>query len=123
FEHIVRQDRSLLELIDSDYTFLNARLARHYGIDGVSGDQMRLVKLPPDSPRGGLLTQATVLATTSNPDRTSPVKRGLYILDNILGVPPPPPPPDIPALEDAEATVKGRNPTLRESLAIHRNQA
>ncbi len=88
FEHIVRGDRSLLELLDSDYTFLNERLAKHYGIEGVQGDEMRRVELPPGSPRGGVLTQGTVLAVTSNPDRTSPVKRGLFILDNILGSPP-----------------------------------
>jgi hypothetical protein len=122
FDHVLRNDRSLLELIDSDYTFLNDRLAKHYGIDGVTGDQMRLVKLPPDSPRGGVLTQGTVLAVTSNPDRTSPVKRGVFILDNILGSPPPPPPPDIPTLEQAETGVTGRPPTLRESLKAHRAQ-
>jgi mono/diheme cytochrome c family protein len=122
FEHVVRQDRSLLELLDSDYTFLNERLANHYGIEGVKGDQMRLVKLPPDSPRGGVLTQGTVLITTSNPDRTSPVKRGLFILDNILGLPPAPPPPDIPALEEAVAGLKGPLPTLRETLKLHRSQ-
>jgi hypothetical protein len=123
FEHILNNDRSLLELIESDYTFLNERLAKHYGIEGVQGEQMRLVKLPADSPRGGILTQGTVLAVTSNPDRTSPVKRGLFILDNILGTPPPPPPPDIPALEDAETGVKGRPPTLRETLKAHRAEA
>jgi hypothetical protein len=120
FEHILRKDRSLLELLDSDYTFLNERLAKQYGIDGVKGDEMRLVTLPADSPRGGILTQGTVLVTTSNPDRTSPVKRGLFILDNILGIPPPPPPPDIPPLEDAIAAAKGKPPTLRESLKLHR---
>lgn len=122
FEHVVRNDRSLLELIDSDYTFLNERLAGHYGIEGVKGDEMRLVKLPPNSPRGGVLTQGTVLAVTSNPDRTSPVKRGLFILDNILGTPPPPPPPDIPALEDATTKAGGRPPTLREAMKLHRSQ-
>jgi mono/diheme cytochrome c family protein len=121
FDHVVRNDRSLLELIDCDYTFLNERLAKFYGIDGVTGDQMRLVKLPPDSPRGGVLTQGTVLTVTSNPDRTSPVKRGVFILDNILGSPPPPPPPDIPTLEQAETGVTGRQPTLRESLKAHRS--
>jgi hypothetical protein len=120
FDHILRNDRSLLELIDCDYTFLNERLARHYGIDGVSGDRMRLVRLPKDSPRGGVLTQGTVLTVTSNPDRTSPVKRGLFILDNILGTPPPPPPPDVPPLEEATAGLKGRPATLRESLKAHR---
>jgi mono/diheme cytochrome c family protein len=123
FEHIVKKDASLVELIESDYTFLNERLAKHYGIEGVKGDQMRLVKLPPDSPRGGVLTQGTVLAITSNPDRTSPVKRGLYILDNILGTPPAPPPPDIPALEDALAGHTGKPPTLRETLKMHRGES
>lgn len=121
FEHILRKDRSLLELLDSDYTFLNERLAKQYGIDGVKGDEMRLVKLPPDSPRGGILTQGTMLVTTSNPDRTSPVKRGVFILDNILGTPPPPPPPNIPALEDALAGRQGPPPTLRETLKLHRS--
>ena len=97
FEHVVRKDRSLLELLDSDYTFLNERLAKYYGIPGVKGEEMRQVTLPPDSPRGGVLTQGTVLTVTSNPDRTSPVKRGLFILDNILGTPPPPPPAGHPA--------------------------
>jgi hypothetical protein len=118
--HIVREDRSLLELLDSNYTFLNERLAKHYGIEGVEGDDMRRVELPADSPRGGLLTQGTLLVVTSNPTRTSPVKRGLYILDNILGTPPPPPPPDIPTLESAADKVKGHEPTVRELQEIHR---
>jgi hypothetical protein len=121
FEHLLRNDRSLLEIIDCDYTFLNERLARHYGIDGVSGEAMRLVKLPKDSVRGGVLTQGSVLAVTSNPDRTSPVKRGLFILDNILGTPPPPAPPDIPPLEEAAASLK-KPATLREALKAHRDQ-
>ncbi len=123
FEYIVQNDRSLLELLDSDYTFLNERLAKHYGIDNVTGDEMRRVQLPPDSPRGGVLTQGTVLITTSNPDRTSPVKRGLFILDNLLGIPPAPPPPDIPALEEAAAKAGGKTPTLRETLQLHRSQS
>jgi hypothetical protein len=122
FEHILRNDRSLLELLDSDYTFLNERLAKHYGIEGVQGDEMRLVPLPDDSPRGGILTQGTVLTVTSNPDRTSPVKRGLFILDNVLGTPPAPPPPDIPSLEEAGKKIEGRTPTLRETLALHRSE-
>jgi hypothetical protein len=123
FEHVVRNDRSLLELIDADYTFLNEKLAKFYGIDGVTGTEMRKVPLPPDSTRGGVLTQAAVLIITSNPDRTSPVKRGLYILDNILGVPPPPPPPNVAPLEDAAAALKGKAvPTLRETLKVHRNE-
>jgi Protein of unknown function (DUF1592)/Protein of unknown function (DUF1588)/Protein of unknown function (DUF1585)/Protein of unknown function (DUF1595) len=123
FEHIVRGDRSLLELLDNNYAFLNERLAKHYGIEGVQGDQMRRVELPAGSPRGGVLTQGTVLAVTSNPDRTSPVKRGLFILENILGSPPAPPPPNIPALEDAGKGIAGRTPTLRESMVLHRTQA
>ncbi len=122
FTHLLREDRSLLELIDCNYTFLNERLARHYGIEGVKGSEMRLVELPPESPRGGILTQGTVLAITSNPDRTSPVKRGLFILDNLLGTPPPPPPPDIPPLDEA-AKQLGSRPSLRQQLELHRSQA
>ncbi len=120
FAYILREDRSLLELLDSDYTFLNERLARHYGMTNIVGKEMRRVTLPPDSPRGGILTEGTVLAVTSNPTRTSPVKRGVFILDNILGTPPLPPPPNIPPLEDAIKTVGNRPPTLRETLAAHR---
>lgn len=123
FDYVLREDRSLLELLDSDYTFLNERLAKHYGITNVSGDELRLVKLPADSPRGGILTQGTMLGVTSNPTRTSPVKRGVFILDNILGTPPPPPPPDIPPLEDATKNVTNHAPSLRETLAAHRENA
>ncbi len=124
FAHVVQKDRSLRELLDGDYTFLNERLAKHYGLTnlGVLGDEMRLVTLPSGSPRGGILTQGTVLAVTSNPTRTSPVKRGLFVLDNILGTPPPPPPPDIPALEDAAKGSKDRALSLRETLALHREK-
>jgi len=122
FDYILRKDRSLLELLDSDYTFLNERLAKHYGLTNlnVTGDEMVLVKLPSESPRGGIITQGSVLAVTSNPTRTSPVKRGLFILDNLLGTPPPPPPPDIPPLEDAAKAMKDKKLTLRETLALHR---
>jgi hypothetical protein len=123
FEYVVKEDRSLLELIDADYTFLNEKLATYYGISGVTGEQMRKVQLPPDSQRGGVLTQATFLILTSNPDRTSPVKRGLFILDNILGLPPPPPPGNVPPLEQAAAALKGKTPTLKESLKLHRQDA
>ncbi len=119
FAHILKEDRSLVELIESDYTFLNEDLARHYGIAGVTGPEMRKVMLPPDSPRGGVLTQGTILAVTSNPTRTSPVKRGVFILDAILGTRPPPPPPNIPALEDAASPEKLRQMSLRENLALH----
>ncbi len=125
FEHVIREDRSVRELIDSDYTFLNEILARHYGLTNlnVTGGEMRKVTLPPDSPRGGVLTQGTVLAVTSNPTRTSPVKRGVFILDNLLGTPPPPPPPDIPSLEDAGKQITDHVPTLRETLELHRSKA
>lgn len=121
FGCVLRQDRSLLELLDSDYTFLNQRLAAHYGIPGVTGSEMRRVTLPPDSWRGGVLTEGTVLVATSNPTRTSPVKRGLFILDSILGTPPPPPPPNIPPLEDAARHDTNHSLSLRQTLALHRN--
>jgi len=123
FDHIVREDRSILELINSDYTFLNERLANHYGIPDVKGNEMRKVALPPDSPRGGVLTQGSVLVVTSNPTRTSPVKRGVFLLDHILGTPAPPPPADVPALEDSEKAFTDREPSLRETLEQHRNNA
>jgi hypothetical protein len=120
FEHLIREDCSVLDLVDSDYTFLNERLAQHYNVPDVTGENMRLVKLPADSPRGGILTQGTILAVTSNPTRTSPVKRGLFILENILGTPPPPPPPNVPDLEESKKEFAGREPTLGEMLAVHR---
>jgi mono/diheme cytochrome c family protein len=117
FEYILREDRSILEFLDSDYTFLNERLARHYGIEGVQGLEMRLVKLP-DRRRGGILTHASILTVTSNPTRTSPVKRGQFILENILGTPPPPPPPDVPELDnDKNAVLTG---SLRQRMEKHR---
>ena len=122
FRHLLRGDKSLLELIDTNQTFLNEELANHYGVPGVQGDQMRLVTLPSDSPRGGVITMGTVLAVTSNPTRTSPVKRGLFILDNILGTPPPPPPANVPSLEASEKNHNGDDRTLREALALHREQ-
>ncbi len=123
FNHVLRENRSVLELVDSNYTFLNERLAKHYGIDGVQGNEHRRVELPAESIRGGILTQGTMLAITSNPDRTSPVKRGLFILDNLLGTPPAPPPPDIPSLEEAGRAITDHTPTLRETLARHRSDA
>lgn len=122
FEHVVRGDHSLVELLDSDYTFLNELLAKQYGIEGVRGAEMRRVELPKGSPRGGILTQGTVLIVTSNPDRTSPVKRGLFLLDNILGSPPAPPPPNIPSLEDSAEKAGKKKPTMREAMALHRSQ-
>ncbi len=122
FRYLLREDRSVLELIETDSTYLNEELANHYGIPDVRGGDMRLVKLPPDSPRGGVITMGTVLAVTSNPTRTSPVKRGLFILDNILGTPPPPPPPNIPSLEASEKGKDGQELSLRDALALHREK-
>ena len=122
FRHLMKTDSSVLQLLETDSTFLNGELADFYGIPGVSGGEMRLVKLPPDSVRGGVLTMGTVLAVTSNPTRTSPVKRGLFILENILGTPPPPPPANVPALEASDKPKDGREPSLREVLAKHREQ-
>jgi hypothetical protein len=124
FGYVIHEDRSILELLDSNYTFLNERLARHYGLTNLdlSGSEMHRVTLPADCPRGGILTMGTVLVVTSNPTRTSPVKRGLFILDNVLGNPAPPPPPNLPTLEDSEKEFKDHDPTLRELLATHRSK-
>ena len=123
FSHLLEGDRSVLELVYNNKTFLNEDLARHYDIPGVDGDDMRLVDLPSDSPRGGVLTMGTVLAVTSNPTRTSPVKRGLFILENILGTPPPPAPANIPSLEASEKSADGRELSMREALALHSSNA
>jgi hypothetical protein len=117
FETIMRDDRSVLEFIDTDYTFVNERLAKHYGVAGVKGDEFRKVNVS-GGERGGVLTHASVLTATSNPTRTSPVKRGKWILDNILGTPPPPPPPDVPDLSDGkQAELSG---SLRQRMEQHR---
>lgn len=120
FRDVVRADRSVLDLIDSRDVFVNERLAALYGIEGVDGPTFRRVPVPEGSPRGGVLTMGSVLTVTSNPTRTSPVKRGLYVLEQILGTPPPPPPPDIPRLEQAAEAV-GRDAPLRAQLAAHLN--
>jgi len=120
FDHVMREDRSILEFLDSDYTFVNDRLARHYGISGVTGGEFKKVVLA-DRNRGGLVTQGSVLTVTSNPTRTSPVKRGKWILENVLGTPPPPPPPDVPELEeDSKAVLTG---SLRQRMEKHRANA
>ena len=123
FSHIVREDRSLLELIDADYVFINDVLAKVYSLPPVNSKELNKVSLPAGSARGGILTQGAMLTVTSNPTRTSPVKRGLFILDNILGTPAPPAPPNVPALEDAADRFGGREPSLRELLAAHREAA
>ena len=115
-DHLIREDRSVLELLDADYTFLNERLAGFYGIDGVSGGYFRRVPLA-GTARGGILTHGSVLMVTSYPTRTSPVLRGKWVLENLLGAPPPPPPPDVPALAAGAETSAG---SLREALERHR---
>ena len=115
FEHVMRNDLPLTEFLDADYSFINARLARHYGIKGVSGDKLQKVSLA-DTRRRGILTHGSILTITSNPTRTSPVKRGKWILDNILGTPPPEPPPGVGQLEEG-AKLEG---TFRQRLEQHR---
>lgn len=118
FESILREDQPLRTLLSARYTFLNERLAKHYGIPHVYGGHFRRVALPAETPRGGLLRHGSVLTVTSYATRTSPVIRGKWILDNILGIPPPPPPPNVPALKD-NAPI-GAQLTLRQRLAEHR---
>jgi hypothetical protein len=117
FESVVREDRSVLDLIRADYTYLNERLAKHYGIPHVYGSRFRRVALDDDSQRGGLLRHGSILTVTSYATRTSPVIRGHWILENLVGMAPPPPPPNVPVL--AENTVSSRLP-IRERLAQHR---
>lgn len=121
FAEIMRNDESVTQLLDADHTYLNEKLAALYKIDGVTGPDMRRVDLPKDSPRGGLLTMGSVLIVTSNPTRTSPVKRGQFILDNILGMPSPPPPAAVPALEASERN-SAQTLSFRQVLEIHRTQ-
>jgi PAS domain-containing protein len=119
FEHIARGDRDLIELITADYTFVNKRLADFYGLKGVEEDKFQKVALAPETHRGGLLTHGSFLVASSNPNRTSPVKRGLFVLENLLAVEPPPPPPGIPPLD--EAKVGDETPkSVREQLEAHR---
>jgi mono/diheme cytochrome c family protein len=115
----LREDRSVTDLLDADYTFVNERLARHYGIPGVYGSRFRKVLLPNHEQRGGLLAHGSLLATTSYPDRTSPVLRGKFLLNNILGLPTPPPPPGVDT-NLAEIKPDAPPPTIRERLAQHR---
>jgi len=116
-ENVLLGDRSVLELLNANYTFVNERLARHYGIPGIYGDQFRRVEVN-DGIRGGLLGQGSILTGTSYPNRTSPVVRGKWILETLLGSPPPPPPPDVPALPEATGT--GKVLSMRERLSEHR---
>ncbi|HUK33053.1 MAG TPA: DUF1592 domain-containing protein, partial [Vicinamibacterales bacterium] len=117
FESVLREDRSVLDFLDADYTFVNERLARHYGIPNVYGSRFRRVTLTDDA-RRGLLGKGSVLLVTSHAGRTSPVVRGKWVLDNILGSPPPPPPPNVPALEESGGVVQAHS--VRERLEQHR---
>src|SRR3989441_7176887 len=120
FESVMREDRSILDFLNADYTFVNDRLAKHYGIPNIYGSQFRRVTLGPELDyRRGLLGKGSILAITSVPDRNSPVKRGVWILDNILGTPPPEPPPNVPPLEDTTGE-PGKILTVREKQTLHR---
>ena len=121
-DSVIRENRSVLDLLRANYTFLNERLAKHYGIPNIYGSRFRRVTFDQDTTRGGLLRQGSILMVTSYPTRTSPVIRGKWILDNLLGVPPPPPPPNVPALEKTQVAGK-RVVTIRERLAEHRANA
>jgi hypothetical protein len=118
FESIMREDRNVLDLLSANYTFLNERLAKHYGIPNVYDSHFRRVTFDANNVRGGLLGQASILTVTSYADRTSPVIRGKWILTNIVGSPPPSPPPNVPPLKDNAST--GKVLTMRERMAAHR---
>ena len=117
FSHMLREDRNVIELLAADYTYLNELLADYYGIPDITGEKMRLVQLPSGSHRGGILTHGSLLVVTSNPDRTSPVKRGRFVLKNVLGIPTPP--PDVPELEVASRGA-AEPLTMRSQLDLHR---
>jgi len=119
-EYVIKEDRSIMEFLDADYTFLNERLAKHYGIDGVSGEEYRLVKLDRRQHRGGIMTQGSILTLTSTPTRTSPVKRGIWVLQTLLNNPPSPPPANVPPLESDGAAITG---TLKQIMEKHRENA
>jgi hypothetical protein len=122
FASVLKENRPATELLTANYTYLNQALADFYGFPDVQGPAMRRVQLVPERDhRRGILTHGSVLVITSNPTRTSPVKRGLFILENLLATPPPPPPPNVPPLEEAAKGRKGRL-SAREILAIHREK-
>jgi hypothetical protein len=122
FYNIVREDKSVLELFTADYTFLNEALANHYGIRGVTGAQFRKVEYPDDR-RRGLFGQGSILTLTSHANRTSPVLRGKWVMEVLLGTPPPPPPPGVPDLDKTEEAKEGRMLTTRERMELHRENA
>ncbi|PYR37602.1 MAG: hypothetical protein DMF93_17700, partial [Acidobacteria bacterium] len=121
FDSIVREDRGVLDLLTADYTFANERIARHYGIPNVTGNTFRRVALP--EPRRGLLGQGSILVLTSVADRTSPVMRGKWVMEVLLGSPPPPPPPNVPTLEATSAAAAGKRLSTRERMEEHRKNA
>ena len=120
FSEVMRRDLSLLNFIEADFTLINERLARHYGITGITGEQFQRVNLK-DRRRGGLITQASILTVTSNPTRTSPVKRGKWVLEQLLGTPPPPPPPNVPTLQEEQKVLTAA--TVRQRMEQHRAKA
>jgi hypothetical protein len=120
FESIVREDRNVVDLLTADYTFVNERLARHYGIPGIYGSQFRKVQITNDA-RRGLLGQGSFLMVTSNPERTSPVQRGVWVLENVIGAHVPTPPPIVPALEETKGDAS-RPMTVRAQMEIHRDR-
>lgn len=115
--HVIEEDHSIMEFLNADYTFLNERLAGHYGVPGVSGDAFHRVQLDPQQQRGGLLTHASILTLTSPPTRTSPVKRGVWVLETLFNDPPSPPPADVPPLEEEGTVLTG---SVRQVMARHR---
>ncbi len=122
FDHLVREDESMLELYSADYTFVNERLADHYGFEGIVGDHFRQVDYPDES-RKGIFGHGSVLTLTSVANRTSPVLRGKWVMTTVLGTPPPPPPPGVPDLEETDGTDHGRVLTTRERMEKHRSSA
>src|SRR5207247_376590 len=116
---LVRDDRNVLDLLTADYTFVNERLARHYGIPNIMGSAFRRVQIP-DEHRRGILGQGSVLMLTSVADRTSPVLRGKWVMEGLRGTPPPPPPPNVPALEDTSAVKDARVLSVRQRMEEHR---
>jgi hypothetical protein len=118
-DSVLRGNRSVLELLSANYTFVNERLAKHYGIPNIHGSEFRRVNFPPGSPRGGLLGQGSILTITSYATRTSPVNRGKWVLQNLLSSPPPPPPPNVPALK-TEGKEPGKTLTMRDAMVRHR---
>jgi cytochrome c5 len=121
FQSIIDEDRSVLDLLRGNYTFVNERLAKHYGIPNVYGSRFRRVTFEEGSPRGGLLGQGSILTVTSYGNRTSPVRRGKWVLENIIGTPVPPPPPDVPPLKEDATAAGGKVLTMRERMVQHRS--